>query len=469
MNVRGGRLDFLAPHLLRSQFLRPGFVRLSLRLGMAQQMPGWAKLQFTNAGVSPEDLDKVLGRISSLGSWADEWESLGRAHEQGARDALSLGKRREAARRYLAASAAYNFAQYVIFIDVKRKQALHDSCVRAYAAGAPYFDPPAVPFEVMYRRRAMKGYLRLPRGRGAAPVCVMFHGTNAVKEELHWWSDALLDRGIATITFDGPGLGETFHRLSTVAEPRPVGPAILNAIEARPELNPNAVAFFGQSLGGYMAIRMAAHDPRVRAVAAVSPPYSADIYWDVTLSSMRRELANLYGTSEAELGTAIPKITLATTLPGLRCPLMISGGGHDLITPGTEAWRIFEGARCEREMVFYPRGAHDCFNVLADLRPRMTAWIARQLERHHGPLQPGRPRAESEPAPDWRAAEAVDPEFADALRGDVPRIEWRERESESLPAHWRWRWGPLGREPLEVVHRLAGGSAAGATNGASSN
>src|SRR6185295_14583477 len=251
VNVRGGRLDFLAPHLLRSQFLRPGFVRLSLRLGMAQQMPGWAKLQFTNSGVSATDLDNVLGRITSLGSWADEWETLGRAHEQGARDALALGKSREAARRYLAASAAYNFAQYVIFIDVDRKQALHESCVRAYSLAAPLFDPPAQPFDVMYRRRAMRGYLRLPRTKGSAPVCVLFHGTNAVKEELHWWSEALLDRGIATITFDGPGLGETFHRLSMVAEPRPIGPAILNAIEARPELDPDAVAFFGQSLGGY--------------------------------------------------------------------------------------------------------------------------------------------------------------------------------------------------------------------------
>ena len=466
MTVRGGRLDFLAPHLLRSQFLRPGFVRLSLALGMAQQMPGWAKLQFTNAGVSPEDLERVLGNITSLGSWADEWESLGRAHEQGARDALTLGKPRDAARRYLAASAAYNFSQYVIFMDVDRKQALHDSCVRAYAAAAPLFDPPAVPFEVMYRRRPMKGYLRLPRVRGAAPVCVLFHGTNAVKEELHWWSEALLDRGIATITFDGPGLGETFHRLSTCAEPRPVGPAILNAIEARPELNPDAVAFFGQSLGGYMAIQMASHDPRVRAVAAVSPPYSADIYWDVTLSSMRRELANLYRTSEQELSEAIPKMTLSHILPNLRCPMMISGGGHDLITPGTEAWRIFEGARCERELVFYPRGAHDCFNVLADLRPRMVAWLARQLERHHGALQPGRPRIESEPEAHWVAAEAVDPEFADAMLGDATPREWQHRETESLPAHWLRRFGPIGRERLEVVHRLAGGMAAAVLNGA---
>src|SRR5437870_9996263 len=72
--VKGGRLEFLVPHLLRGQLLRPGFVRMSLRLGVAQQMPQWAKLQFINGGVDPRDLDDVLGRITSLNSWVDEWE-----------------------------------------------------------------------------------------------------------------------------------------------------------------------------------------------------------------------------------------------------------------------------------------------------------------------------------------------------------------------------------------------------------
>jgi len=101
MPVKGGRLDFLAPHLLRSQLLRPGFVSLSLRLGVARQMPPWAKLQFTNSGVSSQDLDRVLSRIGSLESWVDEWESLGREHEQGGRDSLSLGRTEDAARRFL--------------------------------------------------------------------------------------------------------------------------------------------------------------------------------------------------------------------------------------------------------------------------------------------------------------------------------------------------------------------------------
>ena len=456
MQVKGGRLEFLVPHLLRGQLLRPGFVRMSLRLGFAGQMPPWARLQFTNAGVDPADLDRVLSRITGLESWADEWESLGRAHEQAARDALTLGRRGDAAQLYLSASAAYNFAQYVVFLDVERKRSLHESCVRAYGMGAPMFDPPAECFEVIYRRRPMRGYLRIPAGPGPAPVVVLFNGTNAVKEELHWWTDALLARGIATLAFDGPGFGETFHRLTTVAEPRPVAPAILNAIEARPELDPNAVAFLGMSLGGYLSIRMASREPRIRAVAAVSPPYSADIYWNVTLASMRRELAALYGIDEHEMGAQIERITLADVLEDVRCPLLVAGGGRDHITPGSEAWRIFEGALSERELVFYPRGAHDCFNVLADLRPRMVNWLSHQLERHRSPRRPlTSPARALGPEPEWAAAEAVDPDFADALCGEVSRVQWHRPDAAGLPARWSWRWNPLDRDRIDVVHRLA--------------
>jgi 2,6-dihydroxypseudooxynicotine hydrolase len=465
MAVKGGRLDFLAPHLLRSQLLRPGFVRLSLRMGAARQMPHWAKLQFTNAGVSSRDLDRLLGCVTSLTSWVDEWESLGREHEQWARDALALGHHPQASRHFLAASAAYNFAQYVIFLDIDRKRALHEACVRAYQQAAPLFDPPAHPFEVSFRRQHMRGYLRLPSGVRPAPVAVLFNGTNAVKEEMHWWGQSLLERGVAVITFDGPGLGTTWHRMSMVAEPRPVGVAILNQIEATPELDPEAVAFFGMSLGGYLAIRMATHDTRVRAVAAVSPPFSADVYWNVTLSSLRRELAALYDLDEREMGASVDRITLAGVLPRLRCPLMVAGGGHDLITPGTEAWRIFEDAVCPRELVYYPKGAHDCFNVLTDLRPRMATWITRQLDRHRAS---GRAEAIDDGAgreAPWMAAEAVDPDFADALRGDSGRRVWsRVAGSDGTISHttadsrrqgWRWPWTGIGPSTPEVVYRHA--------------
>jgi len=455
MTFKGGRLELLVPHFLRGQILRPGFLRMVLGFGIAKQMPEWAKLQFIHCGVAPDDLDQTLARIKSLPSWVDEWERLGRTKEGLGRDALAQGDTTAAAQHFLAASAAFNFAQYVLFQEIARKRSLHDDCVRTYREAAPLFDPPAQPFEVMFRRRPMRGYLRVPHGSRLAPVVVIFNGTNAVKEELHWWADAMLERGMAVITFDGPGLGQTFHRMSMVAEPRPVGRAILNQIEAHPDLDSGAVAFMGLSLGGYLAIRMAAHDPRIKAVAAVSPPYAASIYWNVTLAAWRRELASLYGIEEREMGAQIEKITLTGALDQLHAPLMVSGGGHDHLTPGREAWRIYESARCERELVFYPRGGHECFNVLADLKPRMAGWLARQLEKHRGSARRSPSYAVNAESL-WSAAEAVDPEFADALTGEIPKPVWNRVTSPGVPVRWSWPWARPD-DAVEVVLRTAAG------------
>jgi 2,6-dihydroxypseudooxynicotine hydrolase len=455
MQVKGGRLELLVPHLLRGQFLRPGFVRLSLRLGLTRQMPAWAKLQFTNNGITAEDLDRVLSRITSLTSWVDEWERLGRAHEESGEKALAEGESTQAARHFLWATASYNFAQYVVFMEPARKQQLHAACVSAYEKAGPLLAHPVQPFEVEFRKRVVRGGLRLPKGPGPHPVVVMFNGTNGVKEEMHCWSDAFLERGIATVSLDGPGLGQTFHRLGSVAEPRPLGVAIMNHIEAVPELDSDAVAYMGLSLGGYAAIKMAAHDKRVRCVAAVSPPFSVDVYWNVTLFSMRKELASLYEMTVEEMDRFIPRITLATTLPDLKCPLMVAGGGHDMITPSDEAERIFTTARCERELIHYPRGAHECFNVLADLRPRMCGWVAKHLSKHRATAPPRPKRAGPDPRDAaFIAGEAVDPDFADDLAGEGPRLEWYSHHADrSLAARFSWPWAA--ERKVQVVRQTA--------------
>lgn len=472
MTLKSGRLQLLTPHYLRSRVLRPGLIKLSLRLGLAQQMPAWAKLQFLNAGVTPAMLDEVLSRITSLESWVDEWEAMGKRREAAGALALEQGDTHAAAEHFFQASAAFNFAQYVLFIDISRKRVLHESCVRAFAAAAPYLDPPAQRVEIPFRRRTLAGYLRLPPGERPAPVVVLFNGTNGVKEELHKWTEPFLARGLAVLTFDGPGLGQTWYNMKSLADPRPVGDAILTHLRSRADVDGDSVAFLGKSLGGYLAIRMAAHDARIRAVAAVSAPFSVDIYWNVTLASMRHELATIYGTDEATMSAWVDRITLAEALPKLECPLLVAGGGRDIITPGREAWRIFEAAHCERELIFYPTGAHDCFNVADDLLPRMSEWIARQLGAH----------AVSDGAEDgvpvWMAAEAVDPDFAQALRGDGdagPRWSGRAGATEgTTPASSngplrtplvkpaangnghapRWPWRPAnGHRATKVVYR----------------
>jgi hypothetical protein len=109
--------------------------------------------------------------------------------------------------------------------------------------------------------------------------------------------------------------------------------------------------------------------------------------------------------------------------------------------------------------VFYPGGAHDCFNVLADLRPRMVNWLDRQISRHR-PSESAR-REEAVVALDggFAAAEMVDPEFADALIGEAAPRQWHTNGLPGMPVQWEWPWSHAVNHAIEVVHRTAGAAA----------
>ena len=70
-------------------------------------------------------------------------------------------------------------------MEPARKVLLHQQCVRAYAAAGPLLCHPIQPFEVEFRKRTVRGALRLPDSPSPHPVVVLFNGTNGVKEELH--------------------------------------------------------------------------------------------------------------------------------------------------------------------------------------------------------------------------------------------------------------------------------------------
>src|SRR5439155_9959908 len=112
---------------------------------------------------------------------------------------------------------------------------------------------------------------------------------------------------------------------------------------------------------------------------------------------------------------------------------------------------IYDAARCDREIVYYPQGGHDCFNMMSDLRPRLVGWIERQLEPHKG-RAPRRRAWVGAYDPSWSAGEAVDPDFAEALSGEAPQREWHEPTEPGVPVRWEWPWVPRRRERLQVVH-----------------
>src|SRR5262249_30998094 len=109
----------------------------------------------------------------------------------------------------------------------------------------------------------LPAHLHLPRaGVGAAPyACVIqVGGMDSFKEHLvSIYGDRYLERGIARLTFDGPGQGESLDRglLLTDDNMAAAGRAVVEWARLRPELDAKRLGLAGVSFGSFWATQIA--------------------------------------------------------------------------------------------------------------------------------------------------------------------------------------------------------------------
>jgi alpha-beta hydrolase superfamily lysophospholipase len=95
---------------------------------------------------------------------------------------------------------------------------------------------------------------------------------------MHFFGAAAgIDRGYHVLTFDGPGQPSAIHEHHLPFRPdweHVVGP-VLNHLATYPQVDPQRIALLGLSLGGMLAPRAAAFEPRIAALVAVDGVYDA--------------------------------------------------------------------------------------------------------------------------------------------------------------------------------------------------
>ena len=137
-----------------------------------------------------------------------------------------------------------------------------------------------------------------PGQAGRGPAVALTGPFTGVKEQVtRVYAEALSLAGLTTLTFDHRGFGESDGRRQhedsqgKLADLR----AAVSVLANRAEVDPGQIGLVGICLGGGYAIRAAATDPRVKAVAAIagaynSPPHMAqamgiDAYREATLAA----------------------------------------------------------------------------------------------------------------------------------------------------------------------------------------
>ena len=248
-------------------------------------------------------------------------------------------------------------------------------------------------FEVRVDGLTIRGAWCARSGATRLPVLLIMHGIPRAKPEPGDQTYRVLARAAAAdgwlaVIFNFRGTGASEGDLSLAGWLRDCQ-AVIAWARALPAADPARLALLGFSAGASVAIRAAAQDPAITAVAAVSSPSEYSFLTDVMPAAgwvrLFREIGLIrdpaFPTSpaewEAEFEAAAPRKYVTALAPR---PLLIMHGDEDETIPVAQARALYQAAGPGRELVIIPGGKH---RLRADERAVRTAreWLARMLTK----------------------------------------------------------------------------------------
>ena len=207
-------------------------------------------------------------------SWYRAWRQLADRTLGAAESSAAHGHRESAKGAFLRASNYYRNA-YVFHLEAPLPARVVDAYRRhqeAFRRAAAVMIPPpeqiAIPFEDM----ALPGYFCAVDAT-RRPLIISVGGYDSTAEESFFWNAAAaLAHGYHALIFDGPGQGQLLIERSVHFRPdwEKVISAVIDWAVDRSDVDTSRIILMGESWGGYLAARAAAHDERV-ALCVLDP------------------------------------------------------------------------------------------------------------------------------------------------------------------------------------------------------
>jgi len=331
-------------------------------------------------GIPYADLEYLKRDIGSLDHWCARWVALSATYEGLAGQALERGATLTAGEHLWRAALSCHFGQGILMeISAEEKHATDLRKQQLFQRAAPLFHPPAQRIAFAFEDGVLPGFLRIPLVARPAPCMVIFGGLDTTKEDAFELTTYFIARGIAVLTFDGPGQGEVFHRLRMRLDYEQAVSAAIDYACTRPEINENAIGVLGRSTGGHWACKAAATDRRVRVAIAWGLIYHLKNFGSLSPYIQKRFLRAASLSSMDEARTFFGGYDLKGYTDRIRCPLLVVQGGRDPIAPANSIELLKAAVRGPLEIMAYPESGH-CAHDRAHLaKPAMADFAATHL------------------------------------------------------------------------------------------
>lgn len=337
--------------------------------------------RYTVNGVNASDFMDVTHSIENWDDWCKAWSARAAIHEELGRVALAAAQHVSAAEHLCRAAVTYHFGKYLFVKDMEQHRVAHKKAVECHTLALPYMDPPGERVLIPYESTKLAGVLRKPRNTtGPVPVVLMTMGLDSTKEELMTFETTFLDRGMATLAFDGPGQGEAEYELPIRYDYENVAGPVVDWVETRGDLDANCIGIWGISLGGYYGPRTVAFEKRIKACISNCGPYNWGSLWsklpDLTQDAFRVRSHSVDNEQACERAGLL---NLEDVASRIECPLFVIAGGLDKLCPPEDAKRLASEAKGPVKLLVIDDGNHVAHNRPYRYRPQSADWMAKQL------------------------------------------------------------------------------------------
>jgi alpha-beta hydrolase superfamily lysophospholipase len=218
------------------------------------------------------DVSEVLQAITHVRagdwqSWYAQWSALA---ERNVARAAAVRTRQSRGEALLRAHTYYARAQFFLPPTDPKRRGAYERCRALFYEGLDTLGVGYETIDVSYGEHRLTA-VYYPVTQPTADTLIVFHGGyDTLKEELYFFLAAEANsRGYAVLTFDGPGQGEPLRDqgLRFTHEWEKPTSAVLDAFGAT-HPSPASTVLVGLSMGGYLAPRAAAFEPRIDGVAS---------------------------------------------------------------------------------------------------------------------------------------------------------------------------------------------------------
>lgn len=305
-----------------------------------------------------ETADRI--RVGDYESFHEEWLKTGNRSLTEAEIALDQERIETARAAYLRASNYIRTAEFFLQPDDPRQVDTYLKGVSAFRKGASMLENPPQTIKIPFDDSHLPGYFFPAPGVKEGPAVVMFGGLDSTAEELYYGQAQLLnERGISLIAVDGPGQGGALrlNQIHSRYDYDLAGTAAYEWVIQNLDVDPDRIGVMAISMGGYMAARIAAFEPRFKACAIWGAVYDYNSVWgkrpdDHPLAKILQHVLGVESMEDARV--KLNQFNLRGVAEKIKMPTYILHGEDDRQVSVENAYNTYNDLTCPRWLKIVP-------------------------------------------------------------------------------------------------------------------